>query len=114
MDIRITNRMPRWRPIGWDAAGAAAAAGCAASVIANLLACWSRRCFHRRRALALPVAVESALDLHEPNDRPCNGQEDPPARVAGDRLRLAVLGVQIPYLGAREKRDGDRPSDEHQ
>src|SRR3954453_10139116 len=103
MYIRITNPMPRCAPIGRSAVAGAAAAGCAASDMPYLLACWSRRCLHRRRALALPVAVESALHLHEPHDRAGDRQEDPPARVAGDRLRLPILRVQVPDLGAGEE-----------
>src|SRR6266511_898778 len=78
-----------------------------------LLSCRSLRGFHAR-ALAVPVAVERALDLYEPDDVADDRQEGPEAGQAGHRLLLSVVRIEVADLGAGEERNGDRAADEHQ
>ncbi len=72
----------------------------------------------RAERLALPVPVERALHLHEPDDRRDDEdpeREEPESRPAAHRRLTAVLLVHVPDLGRNDERhDGahDDPDDE--
>src|SRR4249919_2159834 len=76
------------------------------------------RCCGLRRSragrLRLPVAVESALHLHPPDDRPDDRDQVPETRPAGNRLLTAIRGVHLAHFAPREERDRDSDDDRDQ
>ena len=64
-----------------------------------------------RFVLRLPVPVERALDLDEPDERPDDRQEEPETGPARERRRSAVLLVHLPDLGRNEEPGDDRDHD---
>ena len=49
--------------------------------------------------MSLPVLVESALNLHDPDDRPDDREEDPESGDTRDRLLLALSREDVTDLG---------------
>src|SRR5438874_10592271 len=69
----------------------------------------------RRRRLALPVAVERALDLHEPDDPADDRKEPPEADPAAERRLLPVGLVHLADLGGRlERHDPGEHDPDHE
>src|SRR5512133_3551253 len=103
---RRTPRVARrtiWPPIPSSRADSAAARATAPSCLASSTPFRSRRSggSRRCRGLPLPVAVESSLHLHKPNDRRDDqdpAREEPEAGPAAHRPLLPVLLVHLPDL----------------
>src|SRR5205823_9861852 len=66
-----------------------------------------------RGALALPEAVERALDLCHPDERPDVGQEDPePGNARDGRIGLTVLLVHLADGGRKQEVPGEDEAQE--
>jgi len=52
-----------------------------------------------RGAVSLPVLIESALSLHDPDDSPDDGEEHPESGGTRDRLFLTFSREEMTDLG---------------